>query len=65
VAAALLLVAFMDGMGVLGVVVFMEALSSPSFVVIAGILKNIWLQLNLNKILEETPLVKFRLKLYA
>jgi hypothetical protein len=45
VAVALLLVAFMDGMGVLDLIVFMEALSSPSFAGTGGILKNIWLQL--------------------
>jgi hypothetical protein len=43
VVVALLLVVFMGGMGVLDLVVFMEALSSPSFAAIAGILKNIWL----------------------
>jgi hypothetical protein len=45
VVAVLLLVAFMGGMGVLDLVVFMEALSSPSFAAIAGILMNIWLWL--------------------
>jgi hypothetical protein len=43
VVVALLLVAFTDGMGVLDLVAFTEALSSPSFAGSAGILMNIWL----------------------
>jgi uncharacterized membrane protein len=43
VVAALLLVAFMGGMGVLDLIVFTEVLSSPSFAAIGGILVNIWL----------------------
>jgi hypothetical protein len=43
VVVALLLVVFMGGMGVLDLVVFMEALNSPSFAAIGGILVNIWL----------------------